>query len=90
MRVNRRKRDYGRWREYGSPIDSIKSVLLTGSRPKDMDRNVLVDCFVALFRLKVGNILFSGRFVHPITVSNVTHESVSCVESKNHLGDKIR
>ncbi|KAF8358867.1 hypothetical protein PRIPAC_93862 [Pristionchus pacificus] len=39
-------------------IEHVKSVLLTGSRPKDMDRNVLVDCFVALFRLKFDNDVF--------------------------------
>ncbi|GMS88529.1 hypothetical protein PENTCL1PPCAC_10704, partial [Pristionchus entomophagus] len=39
-------------------IEHVKSVLLTGSRPRDMDRNVLVDCFVALFRLKFDNDVF--------------------------------
>ncbi|CAJ0942827.1 unnamed protein product, partial [Mesorhabditis belari] len=39
-------------------IEHVKGVLLTGSRPREIERSVLVDCFVALFRLKFDNDVF--------------------------------
>ncbi|CAJ0578448.1 unnamed protein product, partial [Mesorhabditis spiculigera] len=39
-------------------IEHVKGVLLTGSRPREIERSVLVDCFVALFRLKFDNDMF--------------------------------
>ncbi|VDM39919.1 unnamed protein product [Toxocara canis] len=39
-------------------IEHVKVVLLTGARPREIARSVLVDCFVALFRLKFDNDVF--------------------------------
>ena len=36
----------------------FQGVLLTGARPREIERSVLVDCFVALFRLKFDNDVF--------------------------------
>lgn len=39
-------------------IEHVKAVLLSPSRPREIERSVLVDCFVSLFRLKFDNDVF--------------------------------